>query len=83
MFIFSLQKSKQVLEFYTGDMPVECKNQSESIDRAPFTEEEKRANLKKAITVDRSCRIIFPLAFLIFNVVYWSYYLHVSQYVIP
>lgn len=28
-----------------------------------------------ADTIDRKCRLIFPLAFIIFNIIYWSTYL--------
>ncbi|XP_023220849.1 glycine receptor subunit alpha-3-like [Centruroides sculpturatus] len=31
-------------------------------------------NLKRARTVDRVCRVLFPLAFLTFNLAYWPYY---------
>lgn len=76
---FLLQKSKQVLEFYKGNMSTEGRNQAEAIDHIQCTEEEKKAYLKKALTVDRVCRILFPVIFLIFNIAYWSYYLQVSQ----
>uniref|UniRef100_A0A061QLN6 Putative Cys-loop channel protein n=1 Tax=Cupiennius salei TaxID=6928 RepID=A0A061QLN6_CUPSA len=72
-------KSRQVLEFYKGDASTDCKNQAENLE---CTEEEKKANLKRALTVDRICRILFPVIFLVFNIAYWSYYLHVSQYVV-
>lgn len=75
-------KSRQVLEFYKGDMSAECKNQTENIDRAACTEEDKRAYLKRALTVDRVCRILFPVIFAVFNIAYWSYYLQVSRDVI-
>ncbi|XP_023236893.1 glutamate-gated chloride channel alpha-like isoform X2 [Centruroides sculpturatus] len=32
-------------------------------------------NVKRAMMVDRVCRILFPLLFFIFNAIYWPYYL--------
>ncbi|KAI1722739.1 neurotransmitter-gated ion-channel ligand binding domain-containing protein [Ditylenchus destructor] len=35
-------------------------------------------NRKEAQSIDRKCRIYFPLAFLIFNIIYWVYYLVIA-----
>ncbi|XP_023236774.1 glycine receptor subunit alpha-2-like [Centruroides sculpturatus] len=36
-------------------------------------------NVKRAMMVDRVCRILFPLLFFIFNAIYWPYYLYVPD----
>ena len=33
-----------------------------------------------AKVVDKVARIFFPSAFILFNIIYWSYYLSMSQY---
>lgn len=35
---------------------------------------EQVLNVKRARTVDRVCRVMFPMAFLAFNLAYWPYY---------
>lgn len=34
----------------------------------------KRRNL--AVSIDRACRVLFPMAFGLFNIVYWPFYLN-------
>jgi hypothetical protein len=36
-------------------------------------------NRKAAQAIDRRCRLYFPAAFLIFNAVYWTYYLLIAK----
>ncbi|KAH7660416.1 GGR-1 protein, partial [Aphelenchoides avenae] len=35
-------------------------------------------NRKLAQSIDRKCRVYFPLSFLLFNVCYWTYYLYIE-----
>lgn len=35
----------------------------------------RKSNKYRAHQIDRACRIAFPLAFLVFNLIYWTYYL--------
>lgn len=41
---------------------------------------ELQKNLKRSQNVDKVCRIMFPFVFFVFNVVYWFYYLYMSEF---
>ncbi|XP_076333177.1 glycine receptor subunit alpha-2-like isoform X2 [Tachypleus tridentatus] len=40
---------------------------------------ERAKNMKTAAFVDRVCRVSFPLTFIIFNAIYWHYYLFARE----
>ncbi|XP_054708304.1 glycine receptor subunit alpha-2-like isoform X2 [Uloborus diversus] len=76
--VCSIMKSRQVLEFYKGDLNYDEKIQDPKLDQTFSPEEDKKESLKRALTVDKICRILFPCIFLIFNLAYWTYYLNLA-----
>ena len=46
-------------------------------DKSPFCIHKLPHSVEMAYNIDRACRILFPLLYALFNLIYWVVYLYV------
>ncbi|XP_076323283.1 glycine receptor subunit alpha-2-like [Tachypleus tridentatus] len=79
-----LSRSEKTSEILKKPMSTFKHPRTSVINPKPSQEDETKSikntsNLKEAIIVDRVCRVLFPLVFFVFNLVYWFYYLYTPE----